>query len=142
VFAGAMALSSVAGFAQEKAKKGVPLLEAVEMFNSRADEDPIGALQEPLTTDEVVAAIRLWDRKRSRIEDATWNVFLRIADERIMPDNASLKFISECKNCNGYDCDVWWIDLQVGEGARGYSYRIRDRKIKCSVRQKDSDEIR
>jgi hypothetical protein len=107
-----------------------PLVDAVADFNARAMKDQIGRVQPPLTADEVIAAIRGWIRERTPVDEATYQVFQTIADTGTLPIGADLRFITRWRGYNGYDFDVWWVDLTVKKGEKaGYTFRIRDQKI-------------
>jgi hypothetical protein len=107
-----------------------PLADAVADFNARAAKNEIGRMQLPLTDAEVAAAIRGWIRDRTPVDDATYQVFQTIAATGTLPARANLRFTTRWTGYNGYDFDVWWIDLTVMKGERaGYTFRIRDQKI-------------
>ncbi len=88
--------------------------DAVKEFNTRAQRDPIGEKQPPLTAEEVIAAIRGWDREKEPIDGAAYEKIKKIADTGRMPRGAFLRFIPGWLAYKGYDIDVWWIDLQIG----------------------------
>jgi hypothetical protein len=67
--------------------KSTPLANAVEEFNQRANNDDIGKWQEPLTVEEVIAAIRLWDRKQTPASDQVYDTCQEIAESRLLPEN-------------------------------------------------------
>jgi uncharacterized protein (TIGR03067 family) len=105
--------------------------QAVASFNQEAAEDPIGRREPPLTEDELIAAIRGWDRRGSPVDDATYRIYQRIADSGVLAPDARLEFTTGWV-ARGYTFTVWWIDLSVKTGeTTGYTYRIRDRKIHC-----------
>ena len=99
----------------------------VAEFNELAANHVIGADQPPLTTDEVVAAIRRWPHDR-KIADEKKKQFIEIAETRML--NASvapgtrLSFSTGLQR-NGNYFTVWWIDLTFER----YTFRIRDRTI-------------
>ena len=107
-----------------------PLVDAIADFNSRAAEDEIGKVQPPLSEAEVIAAIRGWIRERTPVDDETYLAFQSIATTGLLPDRANLRFITRWTGYNGYDFDVWWVDLTIMTGEKkGYTFRIRDQKI-------------
>lgn len=93
---------------------GVPLAQAVEEFNRRASGDAVGRLQPPLKAEEVVAAIRGWDKTEAHMGVPVFAVFQKIAKTETMPKGSYIRFIPGLIAVNGFDVDVWWIDLQVG----------------------------
>jgi hypothetical protein len=76
-----------------------PLNEAVEALNQKSQgayfernvfrTPPLAKDRQPsaVTADEVVAAIRKWDRKKVPVPDATYRIYERIADSknRVLP---------------------------------------------------------
>jgi hypothetical protein len=45
---------------------------------------------------------------------------------------ATLSFCTNWTGFNGYQFDVWWVDLNIKTGpTTGYTYRIRDQKLRC-----------
>jgi hypothetical protein len=107
------------------------LKQAVASFNQEAARNSIGRAEPPLTEDEVVAALRGWDRKQMEVDDPTYAIFQKIADSRNLPRSAKLRFTTGWEY-NGYDFTVWWVDLDVAKDGGGYTFRIRDRKISCT----------
>lgn len=106
------------------------LQEAVDDFNIEAAADPIGATQPPLTSDEVIAAIRGWDREENDVDEPTYQEYLAIVSTRLLPAHASFRRIWRLID-DDYEFTVWWVDLVLGQhgGHIGYSYRIRARWI-------------
>ena len=90
-----------------------PLQSAVGEFNTRAQRDSIGKLQPPLTSAEVVAALRALGQGHSTIPSAQYKVLHSIADTSVLPKGAYLRFTPGLIAVDGYDIDVWWIDLQL-----------------------------
>ncbi|MDQ6663497.1 MAG: hypothetical protein M3Z23_03795 [Acidobacteriota bacterium] len=91
----------------------VPLGQAVEEFNRRAAGDSVGRLQPPLTAEEVAAAIRAWDKTEARLPGAVFQAFQKIARTGTMPKGSYIRFIPGVIAVNGFDIDVWWVDLQI-----------------------------
>src|SRR5262245_13751413 len=71
-----------------------PLEVAVSEFNLRQLEHSRGKLQPPLTTDEVVAAIRGWIRERAPVSDEIYETFQEIAKIGELPPRATLTHTS------------------------------------------------
>jgi len=111
---------------------GLKLADEVKKFNDRARFDPIGEKQSPLTVDEVVAAIRGWIRKTVPVDDNVYEEYLRIAETKMLPEGATLTQCTSWAGYNNHVFDVWWIDLNIKLGEHsGYTFRIRDQKIRC-----------
>src|SRR4051794_7511422 len=89
------------------------LAEAVKEFNRRAQEDATGKTQPPLTEDEVVAAIRAWDREQEPATDEIYKAYQAIADTKNLPGGATFEFITKCLGLNNHEFDVWWINLEI-----------------------------
>jgi hypothetical protein len=107
-----------------------PLADAVADFNLRAAKSETGKLQPALTQEEVIAAIRGWMRDRTPVADATYQEFQTIAATGALPAGARLHFTTRWTGYNGYDFDVWWVDLTIKTGENKiYTFRIRDQKI-------------
>jgi hypothetical protein len=112
-------------------KKFQSLGEAVAEFNAKAQSDSVGAHQPPLTTDEVVAAIRGWVRERVPASGDVYATYQKIAKTQKLPPGAELSYTTGWQGPQGYDFQVWWIDLSIKTGPRsGYTFRIRDTKLR------------
>jgi hypothetical protein len=124
------------------APKPRPLSEAVKEFNQKAQKDPTGKNEPPLSEDEVVAAIRGWIREQVPASDPVYNAFQNVAKTKQLPPNATLTFTTNWEGFNGLDFDVWWIDLTLFQGPKsGYTYRLRDRKIRCRPMDASGDVL-
>lgn len=130
--------AAIAETKKDSAAGSVTLRDAVKELNARAKKDEIGKTQEPLTTDEVIAAIRLWDRESMKVDDRTYAMFQEIAKSQKLSEGTKFDFITRCSQCNGYNVEVWWVDLVDGDSR--YRYRIRDRKLKC-VTEPNEDQF-
>ena len=123
-----------------------PLKEAVAAFNDKAaaylsatetrgDSSARTADRRPapLTEDEVVAAIKGWDREKQGVDDTTYRIFREMADSRVLPPGATLRFSNfwyHYAEQDEYEFLVWWIDLDVMTGEnKGYTLRIRDGRL-------------
>lgn len=116
--------------ASPAAGQEVTLDRAVREFNAKAKDNAVGKSQPPLTADEVVAAIRGWIRERDPVKDYMYGEFQKIAQRGALPPQAELSFTTGWHGFNGFDFDVWWVDLTVSDGkGGGYTYRIRDQKL-------------
>lgn len=127
-------------------KTSTPLEKAVVSFNEKAakrfseieargsptvwtaDRRPA-----PLTEDEVVAAIRGWNREQRKVDDNIYRIYQRIADSRVLPPGAELGFHLywyHFDQHDQYEFLVWWIDLDVMTSKdTGCTFRIRDERL-------------
>jgi hypothetical protein len=107
------------------------LADAVKAFNALATKNDIGKDQPALTEAEVVAAIRGWIRNQTPpATDEVYEAFQKIAETGQLPKGAKFSYTTGWIGYRGYDFDVWWVDLSIMTGEdKGYTYRIRDRKI-------------
>ncbi|QDT17096.1 hypothetical protein [Alienimonas californiensis] len=110
--------------------KRTSLAAAVDQFNEEAAESPIGKTQPPLTTDEVVAAIRSWMPKYGpAVSDERYRQYLQIAETGVLPPGARLHS-NTTHYIGGYAITVWWADLGIYDpDGGGYNFRIRDQKL-------------
>lgn len=107
-----------------------PLSDAIAAFNKKALNDPIGAKQPPLTMDEVVAAILLWERSADiLVSDDLFASFKRIAETKSLPTTA------EFARLTGYDrgsqvFDVWSVRVRMKRAdGSSYEFLIRERVV-------------
>jgi hypothetical protein len=110
------------------------LADEVKKFNQSAAKDPIGKNEPALTEDEVVAAIRgCVKQKYPDMPAETYAAMKRIADTGQLQKGSAIEHLNSWGVINGYNFDVWWVDLNIpsSDGKGGYTYRIRDRKIKA-----------
>jgi hypothetical protein len=107
-----------------------PLVDAIADLNSKAAKEAIGNVQPPLTEAEVVGAIRGWVRRaRPPAADETYLAFQNVATTGLLPDGARLDYTTSWRY-NGYDFNVWWVDLTLMTGEKTfYTFRIRERII-------------
>src|SRR5262249_53691656 len=115
--------------------KEVTLADAVKEFNRRAQDDATGKTQPALTEDEVIAAIRRWDREEEPVTDDIWKAYQAIADTKNLPEGATFEFITKCLGLNNHEFDVWWINLEINTGPdTGYGFRVRHQMLRCRPR--------
>lgn len=109
----------------------IPLEKAVAAFNAKYPD------ANPLTPDEVIAAIRHWDRAELPVSNAVLTVYQKVVKERILPKGMYFSKIEVYRDLN-YRYDVDWKDLMLTSlpwGTKdpaigfGYNYRIRARFI-------------
>ncbi len=127
---------NVGGPQNKAAKENSPLDRAVDEFNKRAGKNAIGKFEPPLTSDEVVAAIRGWDRASVPIDDEKFALFEQIAATGQLPLGATLSSTTDWIT-REYNYRVWWIDLTVMTDVnRGYTFRIRSRILSSQKRDR------
>ncbi len=111
------------------------LADAVQAFNARAANGPIGKEQPPLTEEEVSAAIR-WralDRKQLPVTDAEFRAFLTVAETRKLPLGSQLEVITHFEPNDEVTFEAWSVRLvmprQEQKGST-YAFLIRERLIR------------
>jgi len=109
----------------------IPLEKAVAAFNAKYPD------ANPLTSDEIIAAIRNWNRTEMPVSDEVLAVYQRVVKERILPRGMYLSRIGIYEDFD-YRYEVDWKDLTLTSlppGTKdpvigfGYNYRIRARFI-------------
>jgi thiol-disulfide isomerase/thioredoxin len=86
-----------------------------------------------LTADEVVKAIRDWDRTKVPVADAMYQIYEKIAASKALPPGARLWVRDEWRPADGkdkYEYRVWRIELNVmnGKDVR-YSFAVREQRL-------------
>ena len=113
-------------------QKDMPLEKALAEFN----ETTPGT--DPLTMDEVIAAIRVIRVKNPDLHPKIADFYRRVAEEKILPAGMCFTYGDLWLTPNGYRATVDWRDLVLMPiaGTRkdpdvkiGYGYRIRERFI-------------
>ncbi len=91
------------------------LKEAVKCLNEENKRLEIGLDQEPLTEDEVVAAIRnaVWDRVSGRLNEAEFVLLKGIAQSRLFPDGAYFSVQTHQQSETFVVKHFWHVDLYV-----------------------------
>jgi hypothetical protein len=113
-------------------RTAVPLAEAIRKFNEEAKRDPVGKEQPPLTLDEVLAAIRLPDKKHyASATDEQFAEFKRIAETQVFPATAEFEVLGWMDPGGDYLYQMWdvRIMLTAPEG-NTYSFTVRRRLIR------------
>ena len=119
-----------------------PLSTAVTAYNQKAAR--IGVREPPLTEEEVIAAIRGWNRTEYKVDDQTYAFCQRIADSKSLPAQAKLDWTPR-RTYRGSDYIQWSAALTVTtrdwrkgikyhfsaepDGSFTYSFPIRGRLI-------------
>ncbi|MDJ0839334.1 MAG: hypothetical protein QNK37_22640 [Acidobacteriota bacterium] len=94
--------------------ESVPAAKAVADFNETARLDDIGKNRPPLTAREFLAAVRAWNSDDSDYEASIKKEILQIAETEKLPKGTVIRFTSGIIDRNGYDVDMWIIELQLG----------------------------
>jgi hypothetical protein len=123
----------------------IPLAQAVEQANRDFPD------AQPLTEDEVVAAVRAIKLQDSQISDAFYKVYQRVVNERVLPKGMYFSRIPAWHTRYGH-FEVDWKDLTLDadragiKGLRpgaGYNYRIRARFISSRpLTEREAKEMR
>ena len=109
----------------------VELSHAIASFNEESQSDSIGVSQPPITEEEVVASILLWESPADApISEKMLADFKGIAVSRALPGNARFESL------NGYDpggshvFDVWSVRVRMErEDGSSYAFVIRERVL-------------
>jgi hypothetical protein len=98
----------------------------VARFNESASNDPVGRLEPPLTSDEVVAAIRQ-QLPTLRASPQVIKILRRIEQSRTLPTDATFHADSGYTTRAKGTQIVWWINLDLVTGKNaGYGLRVRE----------------
>ena len=137
----AAGFSAPDGWAQEA---GRSLEKAVQELNRSAAEDKVGKTQPRLTTDEVVAAIRGWQRDKVEAADEVYDAYQRIADTLRLPAGARLRYMTTLRAFSNHRFDVWWVHFCIPTGKQAvYAFPIRRRMLRCyPLRTRDAAPVR
>ena len=119
----------------------VPLAEAVKAFNQKYPD------KNPLTEEEVIAAVRTIKIEHPEIPDPVYKVYRQIIEKRVLPRGMYFSKNTGLRS-GGYHFDVDWKDLTLTSlpqghidpllGVHAFVYRIRARFI--SSRELTPDE--
>jgi hypothetical protein len=104
-----------------------------ESIGDRQIPRPEGREIVPVTVNEIVTAIRNWDRKNLQVDDNVFQVYQKIAETKELPPDAELSAHTQWWDADRTDkreYRVLWIDLTVKTGQfAGYTFRIRDQRV-------------
>lgn len=121
----------------------IPLMDAVQAFNARAGEDPVGELQPPLTEDEIVASIQAQlPQLIASGHDQIAATYSESARTKMVPRSARIDFMTEFQLANGQRFTVWWINLDIVAGSARYALRIRENNNPEAPAHKNSKDGR
>ena len=120
----------------------MPLAAAIKAFNSRYHS--IGDLslgesqQEPLTENEVIAAIRWWKSRRddAPVSNRAFADFQKIADTRQLPRGSELELISNFRRGQGDTQVIWSVRIRMPNGVQDgwtYAFGVRNQYIRSEL---------
>jgi len=111
--------------------KEISLSRAIEDFNKKCPD------KNPLTQQEVIAAIRNWNRKEDPVSDTVYAIYNRVVEQQVLPKGMYFSNITKYIGLD-YTYEVGWKDLVFRSPPEdqsdpdiglGYTYRIRARYI-------------
>jgi hypothetical protein len=108
--------------------------EAVRIFNAQAQADQVGKDQPPLTVDEVVGAIRWFDRNEAPVTDAEFTAFRNIAETKQLPRGTEFEVISDFIPGDGFRYTRWSVRIRMPRTAApggSFAYSLRERTIRA-----------
>ena len=111
------------------------LADAVEAFNEKALQNPIGKEQPPLTEEEVIAAIR-WsdlDRKQLPVSDEEYRAFRNIADTRRLPKGSEFEVLTRFEPNEKFVFEAWSVRITMPKEKGTYAFVIRERMVRSRV---------
>ena len=95
----------------------ISLADAVDVFNRKAEGNPIGKTQPVLTEDAVIAAIRwaMSDRRKLLVRDETFQALDKVIATRTLPKEFELEYLTGYES-NEEKFDVWSVRLRISGG--------------------------
>ncbi len=115
-----------------------PLARAIASFNAEAARDEFGRDQPPMTEDEVIAAIRLYQPPLGGIPSGEILLprFRQIAKTGEMPPDATIRFATSRDPAakSGEDCviDGWWVWIEMrAAGGNTVAFPIRSQAFRA-----------
>ena len=111
---------------------GTQLSAAIKAFNAKSAGDPIGKQQSPLTGEEVIAAIRLMDRKDHPLApDAILRSLERIAHTKKLPTRVEFEALTSLDPGGDFVFDTWYVRINLPKEDGGtYSFPVRSRIVR------------
>jgi hypothetical protein len=124
--------------------EGNPLADSIETFNRAAATDEIGKTQNPLTEQEVVAAILMWEpTKDSPVSNALLEQFRSIAKTKELPHNATIEKLTGYDPGGDHVFDVWSVRIRMQRpDDSSYSFVIRERVIAARTIVEELDALK
>lgn len=114
-----------------------PLAAAISGFNG-SNYTIHGVRQQPLTEEEVVAAIRWWKSKRDEVSvtNGEFAALQKIADSRQLPEGTQFELISGFQPADLKNFYIWSVRIRMpyksGHGGT-YAYTIRNQYVRSEI---------
>jgi hypothetical protein len=108
--------------------------EAVRIFNAQAQADQVGKDQPPLTVDEVVGAIRWFNRNEAPVTDAEFAAFRKIAETKQLPRGTEFEVLGGFIPGDGFRYTRWSVRIrmpQITPPGGSFAYSLRERTIRA-----------
>jgi hypothetical protein len=108
--------------------------ETIRIFNAQAQADQVGKDQPPLTVDEVVGAIRWFNRNEAPVTDAEFAAFRKIAETKQLPRGTEFEVISDFIPGDGFRYTRWSVRIRMPRTAApggSFAYSLRERTIRA-----------
>lgn len=119
------------------------LVVAINQFNNEAKSDPIGLTQQPLTENEVVAAIRFWNDPDALVSAEMLSSFKEIAETRVLPKNAVFDKLTGYDRGGDYIFDVWSVRIRFERPDKStYAFVLRETVIASRTLQEELVRIK
>ncbi len=130
---GAACFTQVPAQAQARRRTFSGLARAIHTFNAQAAKEIIGKTQQPLSEDEVIAAIRWTCAVKSEpdVTDAEYAALLKVADTGQMSPGAELEVQTAFEPNEEIIVTAWSVRLRMPHGKSGgtYAFPIREQKL-------------
>jgi thiol-disulfide isomerase/thioredoxin len=119
-------------------KTSTPLTEAIAALNVQlvgysvngANADSAPTALPPLTTEDVLAAIRKWDRTKKPIADASYQIFAKIAENKTLPPHSLLQLDEQWLPRGEQELRLLQIKLSAMTGKnQGYEFVVREHEL-------------
>ncbi|MBC8102188.1 MAG: hypothetical protein H7Z41_06345 [Cytophagales bacterium] len=112
--------------------QGTELAVAIKAFNAKSVGDPIGKQQSPLTDEDVVAAIRLMDRKDHPLApDTIFSSLERIAQTNKLSAGVEFEALTSLDPGGDFVFDTWYVRINLPKEDGGiYSFPVRSRIVR------------
>ncbi len=111
-----------------------PLAAAIHGFNE-THTGLCDVPQQPLTEEEVVAAIRWWKTKRNEapVTNGEFAAFQKIADTRELPKGTEFELLPSFQNSDGSDFHIWSVRIRMPQESKPgwtYAYVLREQAVR------------
>ena len=139
----ALSLTLVSSPGESPRQDAVPLMDAIKSFNGKASVDPIGKDQQPLMEEEVIAAVRAWQRsKDTPVLDEMYDAFKQIAENRMLPRNAEFEWETGYSPRGPFVFDMWSVRIRMYRPDRSsYAFELRNRMIRSRTLHEELDHV-